>query len=105
MHVFITGASGWIGSAPVDELLAASHDLIGLVRSDKTAAALEVKGAKTHRGDLDDLDSLRRGAVEADAVVHLAIKRLVTPGRVEPGLVGTVALAELRESLTRSWPE
>jgi nucleoside-diphosphate-sugar epimerase len=74
MRVFVTGASGWIGSATVDELLSAGHEVAGLVRSDEKAAALRAKGAVAWRGDLDDLDSLRRGATEADGVVHLANK-------------------------------
>ena len=74
MHVFVTGASGWIGSAAVDQLLASGHDVTGLARSDASAAALEAKGARVRRGDLDDLDSLREGAQAAEAVVHLANK-------------------------------
>ena len=74
MHVFITGASGWIGSAAVDELLAAGHKVVGLARSDASAAALEAKGAQVLRGDLDDLDSIRSGAADAEAVLHLANK-------------------------------
>lgn len=74
MRVFITGASGWIGSATVDELLGAGHQVIGLARSDDSAAALQAKGASVLRGDLDDLDALRRGARDADAVAHLANK-------------------------------
>ncbi len=74
MHVFVTGATGWIGSPTVDELLAAGHDVTGLARSDASAAALNAKGARVQRGDLDDLDSIRAGAADAAAVIHLANK-------------------------------
>lgn len=74
MRVFVTGASGWIGSAAVDELLAAGHDVTGLARSDTSAAALQAKGVRVLRGDLDDLDALRSGADAAEAVLHLANK-------------------------------
>ena len=74
MRVFITGASGWIGSATVDELLSAGHSVLGLARSDASAAALEERGATVLRGDLDDLDALRKGATDAEGVVHLANK-------------------------------
>ncbi|RSN61159.1 3-beta hydroxysteroid dehydrogenase [Amycolatopsis sp. WAC 04182] len=74
MQVFVTGATGWIGSAVVDELLDAGHEVTGLARSDASAATLDRKGARVRRGDLDDLDGLRSAAEEADAVIHLANK-------------------------------
>lgn len=97
MRVFVTGASGHIGSAVLPELLESGHEVVGLARSEASAAALTAAGSKVHRGDLDDLESLREAAAAADGVIHLAYKHdfsdFVGSARVDLRVVETMGTA------------
>ena len=87
MRYFVTGASGHIGSALVPELIGAGHEVVGLARSDESAAALEAQGAEVHRGDLDDLEGLALAAAASDGVAHLAYKHDLAFGPDPEGFV------------------
>jgi nucleoside-diphosphate-sugar epimerase len=95
MRVFVTGASGHIGLPVTEELLGAGHEVVGLARSDASAAKVEAAGATVRRGDLDDLDGLKEAAAEADAVVHLAFKHdLLASGAMEAAIAADLAATE-----------
>jgi nucleoside-diphosphate-sugar epimerase len=95
MRVFVTGATGFIGTALTRELLDAGHQVLGLSRSDAGAEALRKAGAEVHRGDINDLESIRSGAKNADAVVHLAFNHdfsdFVQNCETDRGVIETLA--------------
>src|SRR5208283_724460 len=80
MRIFVTGASGWIGSAVVPELLGAGHEVVGLARSEASAQRLQAAGALVYRGDLDDADDLAKAAADSDGVIHLVFQHEVAFG-------------------------
>jgi nucleoside-diphosphate-sugar epimerase len=95
MRVFVTGASGHIGLPVTEELVAAGHEVVGLARSDASAAKVEAAGAAVRRGDLDDLDGLAAAAREADGVIHLAFKHdLMATGEMEGAIAADMAATQ-----------
>ncbi|MCO5973195.1 SDR family oxidoreductase [Actinoallomurus soli] len=92
MRVFVTGASGHIASAVIPELVSAGHSVVGLARSERSAAVVRSLGADVHRGDLDDLDRLTAAVHDSDGVVHLAFKH----DEMRAGDLGGAATADLR---------
>jgi nucleoside-diphosphate-sugar epimerase len=105
MRVFVTGASGWIGSAVTAELISSGNQVVGLARSDAAAEAVELSGAEVLRGDIQDLDVVRAGARDSDAVVHMAFRHDVAfrDGDFETAVASNqVAIEAIGEELAGS---
>jgi nucleoside-diphosphate-sugar epimerase len=99
LRVFVTGATGFIGSAVVRELLDAGHEVLGLARSDRAAVAVAAAGAKVHRGDIADLDSLGRGSAASDGVVHTAFNHDFSVSRLDASAADRLAVEAMAEAL------
>jgi len=103
MRIFVTGATGFIGSAVVSELINAGHQVTGLARSDQAAAALEQAGARPHRGDLADLGSLRAGADGSDGVIHTAFTNIsATTSMADSARADLLAIQAIGDTLAGS---
>jgi nucleoside-diphosphate-sugar epimerase len=102
MRVFVTGATGFIGSAVVRELLASGHDVVGLARSEAAAKLVAAAGATVHRGDLDDLESLRRGVSAADGAVHTAYNHDFSLSRLDAAAADRRSIGAIADALAGS---
>jgi nucleoside-diphosphate-sugar epimerase len=102
MRIFVTGATGWIGTPTVSELLAADHQVVGLARSDESARTIIAAGGEVRRGDVEDLDVLRAGAADSDGVIHLAFRQdLGFAGHMDAAVaIDKAALQVMGEELT-----
>ena len=102
MRVFVTGATGFIGSAVVRELLAARHEVLGLARSEEGAALLAAVGARVQRGNLNDLDTLQSAAAACDGVIHTAYNHDFTVSRTDAAQADRRAITAMAEALAGS---